>query len=303
ELDYRLVVTTAGAPPSPTTILQMEQMGFRIVHVYGLTETYGPYTVNQYRLQQRLTTTVASAAPVTTVVAETPVDDRTLPVLAPPLRGEGYLAADGCCGAVRHTRAALPLNGSSWLSQRFAIDYEQVDAENRIYVGPRQDPRSYHIYGDEILAVADGTVVTSHDGQAEEVPGKYPEPDLLTADGNYVVLDIGGGNYVTYAHMQTGSVRVQVGQEVRTGDVLGLVGNSGNTIVPHLHIQVTDGPTLASSGLPYLISEYTLTGRIAGTEAFDTAESDGTPAALVPGIAPTVFRDRLVLDQGIVTFP
>jgi len=48
-LDYQLVVTTAGAPPSPTTILQMERMGFRIVHVYGLTETYGPYTVNQYQ--------------------------------------------------------------------------------------------------------------------------------------------------------------------------------------------------------------------------------------------------------------
>jgi fatty-acyl-CoA synthase len=42
-------VTTAGAPPSPTTILQMERMGFRIVHVYGLTETYGPYAVNQYQ--------------------------------------------------------------------------------------------------------------------------------------------------------------------------------------------------------------------------------------------------------------
>jgi fatty-acyl-CoA synthase len=49
SLDYQLVVTTAGAPPSPTTILQMEKMGFRIVHVYGLTETYGPYSVNQYQ--------------------------------------------------------------------------------------------------------------------------------------------------------------------------------------------------------------------------------------------------------------
>ncbi|SFO32374.1 fatty-acyl-CoA synthase [Pseudonocardia ammonioxydans] len=48
-LDYPLVITTAGAPPSPTTILQMERMGFRIVHVYGLTETYGPYSVNQYQ--------------------------------------------------------------------------------------------------------------------------------------------------------------------------------------------------------------------------------------------------------------
>jgi fatty-acyl-CoA synthase len=49
ELDYQLVVTTAGAPPSPATILRMERMGFRIVHVYGLTETYGPYTVNEYQ--------------------------------------------------------------------------------------------------------------------------------------------------------------------------------------------------------------------------------------------------------------
>ena len=48
-LDHQLTITTAGAPPSPTTILQMEQMGFRIVHVYGLTETYGPYSVNQYQ--------------------------------------------------------------------------------------------------------------------------------------------------------------------------------------------------------------------------------------------------------------
>ncbi len=49
QLDYQLVITTAGAPPSPTTILQMEQKGFRIVHVYGLTETYGPYSVNAYQ--------------------------------------------------------------------------------------------------------------------------------------------------------------------------------------------------------------------------------------------------------------
>ncbi len=42
-----VLITTAGAPPSPTTIAQMEQMGFRIVHVYGLTETYGPISYCQ----------------------------------------------------------------------------------------------------------------------------------------------------------------------------------------------------------------------------------------------------------------
>ncbi|HEX5345948.1 MAG TPA: acyl--CoA ligase family protein [Pseudonocardiaceae bacterium] len=49
RLDYQLVITTAGAPPSPNTILQTEKMGFRIVHVYGLTETYGPYSVCQWQ--------------------------------------------------------------------------------------------------------------------------------------------------------------------------------------------------------------------------------------------------------------
>lgn len=45
RLEAPLTVTTAGAPPSPTIIGQMEELGAKVVHVYGLTETYGPYTV------------------------------------------------------------------------------------------------------------------------------------------------------------------------------------------------------------------------------------------------------------------
>jgi fatty-acyl-CoA synthase len=48
-LERPITITTAGAPPTPTTIGHAERMGFRIVHVYGLTETYGPYSVNQYQ--------------------------------------------------------------------------------------------------------------------------------------------------------------------------------------------------------------------------------------------------------------
>jgi fatty-acyl-CoA synthase len=44
-LEHPLTITTAGAPPSPTVIARMEALGARIVHVYGLTETYGPFTV------------------------------------------------------------------------------------------------------------------------------------------------------------------------------------------------------------------------------------------------------------------
>ena len=48
-LDRPLVITTAGAPPNPKTIAQCADINARVVHVYGLTETYGPYSVCQWQ--------------------------------------------------------------------------------------------------------------------------------------------------------------------------------------------------------------------------------------------------------------
>ncbi len=48
-LDRELVATVAGAPPSPTVIARMRELGARIVHVYGMTETYGPYAINEWQ--------------------------------------------------------------------------------------------------------------------------------------------------------------------------------------------------------------------------------------------------------------
>jgi acyl-CoA synthetase (AMP-forming)/AMP-acid ligase II len=49
SLDRELVATVAGAPPSPTVIARMREIGARIVHVYGMTEVYGPYTLNEWQ--------------------------------------------------------------------------------------------------------------------------------------------------------------------------------------------------------------------------------------------------------------
>ena len=46
-LEHELVIMTAAAPPNPAVLARLEGLGVRIVHVYGLTETYGPYTVCQ----------------------------------------------------------------------------------------------------------------------------------------------------------------------------------------------------------------------------------------------------------------
>ena len=46
-LEGPLTITTAGAAPSPTIIEALERLGARVVHVYGLTEIYGPSTINE----------------------------------------------------------------------------------------------------------------------------------------------------------------------------------------------------------------------------------------------------------------
>jgi Peptidase family M23 len=259
-----------------------------LVHVVAVTSAAMPPGKNQ----------------VTERLATTKVDKRTLPVLSAPLRGERYIAADGCCDAVRHTRAVLPVNGQTFLAQRYAIDYEQADPQYRIFTGDPHNPASYSIFGKEVLAVADGTVVGTRNDLQEQTPGTYPaDVSIDEADGNYVVLDIGNGFYVNYAHMQPGSVRPKPGDKVKRGDVIGLVGNTGNSVAPHLHLHVMDGPSpLASQGLPYLYDHFTITGQVASTADFDTSEGTGAPLVTVPGITATEHSDQLILDQNLVTF-
>lgn len=233
------------------------------------------------------------------------VDTRPILHIGPPLAGENYISADSCCDATRHTRAALPVNGRVWLAQRYAVDWEQLDKEHRIYSGPREKPESYAIFGKPVLAVGDATVVSITENQPEQTPGKFPtDISLDAADGNSVILDLGEGHYALYAHMQPGSIKVQPNEKVKRGQVLGLVGNTGNSVAPHLHFQLMDGPSsLASNGLPYEIDGFQVTGKTPGTEGFDHAEETGTPLAITPISPPQSVSNGLPLDQLVIAFP
>jgi hypothetical protein len=242
---------------------------------------------------------------LTMTAGEVMVSDRPAVVLGPPLVGTGYLVGDGCCDSIRHVRALLTLDGRLALAQRFAIDWEQTDAQNRLVNGDPKVLRNHTIFGASVLAGADGTVVAARNDLPEQVPGALPAGlPIDQADGNFVVLDIGGGAYVLYAHMQPGSVTVAAGAKVRRGEVLGKVGNTGNTEAPHLHLHVMDGPSpLASNGLPYVFDELTLIATDpAGTADFDKAEATGSPLTLTPVTPPQRLHNVLPLDLSVVEF-
>lgn len=198
--------------------------------------------------------------------APTAVVDRKAPVIAPPLRGPGWVVMNGCCDEnTSHRHSLLAINGRLSEGERYAIDFVQMTTEGRIAEGSNQVVANYPFYGDEVLSATAGKVV----GVVDNLPdrdinfGKLSAPFAADAGGNHVVVDMGGGRYAFYAHMIPGSVMVRVGQRVKVGETLGLLGNSGNSNAPHLHFQLMDGPSpLGSEGLPYTFSSFTAEGTL-----------------------------------------
>jgi hypothetical protein len=148
-----------------------------------------------------------------------------------PVEGVWFVASGG--------RSAL-VNGHYPLRvQRNALDLLQV-VDAKTHRGGADLLTNYYSFGKRLLAPGDGTVTTVIDSRPDKPVG---DSDLEHPEGNIVVIDIGEGRYVLYAHLKQGSARVRVGDRVVSGQDIGLVGDSGNSDEPHLHIQVQSSPT------------------------------------------------------------
>ena len=154
------------------------------------------------------------------------------------------------------------------------------------------------------MAVAKAEVVSVLDNLPDVPAGSFPpEITLDTADGNSVVLKIADKVFALYAHLQPGSITVKVGDSVERGQILGKVGNSGNTLAPHLHFQLMDRASPAdSNGIPYVVDKFEVTGQIESTKSFDEAELKGTPVKLKSDVETGEFADAYPMDQSIVSF-
>jgi len=151
-----------------------------------------------------------------------------------PVRGEWL---SGHAGATTLTNAHY--------KNRYAIDCLKLGPDGRFYKEDENDVTDFYSYGEPVYAPADGRITEVTNGFASDVFG---EPDTENPGGNYVILDIGNGKYFYVGHLMKSKIPVEEGQAVTKGDILGYIGNSGNTSFPHLHMHVQNKPTADYEG-------------------------------------------------------
>ncbi len=199
------------------------------------------------------------------VNAEVSVEPATTVVrIGAPLKGGPWAVFNGPSNTSGHRRTPLVFDGRPALAQRYAIDFVKLTPAGGSYATDSTRNENYPSYGQEVIAVADAMVATVFDGVKENIARTTFRPDpftIRTAIGNHVILDLGQGRFALYAHLQPGSLRVRVGQRVRRGEILGLLGNAGNSFLPHLHFHIVDrNLALGAEGLPYVIDGFDLLG-------------------------------------------
>lgn len=197
---------------------------------------------------------------------ELDVDPTAPAVIKPPVRGADWVNGNACCAPEaphRHTRFAV--GGTTVKNvEEFAVDLMRMPG-GRALDGAGTRVEDFRTYGAEVLAVADGEVTAIVDDMPDQRPDG-PRVGIETpADyaGNRVSLQISPGVWAIYGHLQPGSVTVEPGDQVRAGQVIGRLGNSGNSSAPHLHFQLSDGPDIMNSNsLPFSLDSYRLVGSI-----------------------------------------
>ena len=148
-----------------------------------------------------------------------------------PLRDGTYSVLQGGSNVVAnpfHTLSGNP----------FPIDFVKLNGfGNRANgIAPRE-LAEYRIFGEVLHSPCSGTLLTARDGMPDNAPGTV---DLVHTEGNFLIIGCGEAE-ILMAHLKSGSLLVSPGQRVTEGQPIGQIGNSGNTMEPHLHIEASKG--------------------------------------------------------------
>jgi hypothetical protein len=207
------------------------------------------------------------------ITLRTPVNGRPPVVIAPPLRGSGWFGPNACCDPNwTHRSGLLAIDNTLTMVEAFAIDYMRI-VNGSIIKGDGSKLTDFYAYGEPIHSVADGRVVAVRKGQPNSPWPPAPNPAVKTSadyTGNSVIARIGPHQYALYAHMKPGSIRVREGQRLRTGQIIGRLGNSGNSTGPHLHFAIQSKPRPFARSVPYVFDRF----KLEGLGSFDPVEPE-----------------------------
>jgi murein DD-endopeptidase MepM/ murein hydrolase activator NlpD len=265
------LLKTIGANNDPAN-KSLLQSGRRIVVFIWLTFENKSFTPKFLKHKLVFESTRNGNSKTKYVLNELGLEIRTakLPTISSPIKGKKWVVANGASNFSNHRRTIITLDGKPRISQRFAIDFAKLGDDGKLAKDDPQNNKSYYGYGEEVIAVSNAKVVSIQDEIPENVPLKAPAVpiNLRTISGNYVILDIGHGYFAFYAHLQSGSIKVRVGDTVKKGETLALLGNSGNSDLPHLHFHICDANSpLASEGIPFHFNFFENLGFIESADA------------------------------------
>jgi Peptidase family M23 len=191
-----------------------------------------------------------------TVVSPVPYETKTQLVL--PVKGR-VLVWDGHDYQSHHrrfdyTRPPFPQLGNKTNYLRYAYDFVVVNEQGLMhatdpsagdewYPGKPDRNEAHYGFGVPIYAAGSGRVAAIHDGEPDN--RSFNQAQLATREnvrsGNYVIIDHLNGEYSLFAHLKQGSIRVKIGQQVKTGEIIGQMGASGDSLFPHLDYSLRTG--------------------------------------------------------------
>jgi hypothetical protein len=192
-----------------------------------------------------------------------------------PRLGGGGVPPDPKAGYKTRAKLRLPFDGKWWVfwggddlqhnyhlvapDQRHAYDIV-VKENDATHKGDGKSNTDYYAFGRPLVAPADGTVIEVDNSVPDNKPGVMNTSQIY---GSHVVLDLGNGEFAAMCHFKQGSITIKKGDRVKSGQQIGLCGNSGNSSEPHIHIHLQDRAKLGGSaiGLPAPFSNYLADGK------------------------------------------
>lgn len=208
------------------------------------------------------------------------VNEESIVSIGLPVKGGLWYMCDGPSPQNSHRNHTTALKARydslqdgyklGYSNQRFAIDFEKVGENNRLYKNDGYKNSDHFCYKEDVYAVADGIVI----GVVDSLPD-MPNPPVIEEfenptdfTGNLVLQDIGDGVIASYAHLLALNINVNVGDTLKKGDLIGKIGSSGNSTMPHLHFHLSKpdfnlvdkndiiGMFIISEGISYVFDKY-----------------------------------------------